>query len=100
VFIANLPIYGLHAIVALYTSRRLHLNPLAALLGRRSRRRRSGVSGAAAIAVGHVLLHGAMPVMEELNVSRLGGGMWSGRFWWIGSWVDCCWGSFLGSLRF
>jgi uncharacterized protein (DUF2062 family) len=73
VFIANLPIYGLHAIVALYTSRRLHLNPLAALLGTQISTPPIGAFlGAAAIAVGHLLLHGALPVMAELNVSQLG----------------------------
>jgi glycosyltransferase involved in cell wall biosynthesis len=62
VFIGNLPAYGLQTVLALYTARRLHLHPVAVVAG-------SHVSIpplapfliAAAIALGHLVLHGTLP---------------------------------------
>ena len=73
VFIANLPLYGLHAILALYTARRLHLNPLASLIGTQISTPPLGpILNAFAIATGHFLLHGSLPATQNFNFSRLG----------------------------
>jgi len=73
VFIANLPLYGVQALLALYTARRLHLNPLAAVLGTQISTPPIGpILVTAAIALGHFLRRGALPIMADLNISRLG----------------------------
>lgn len=63
VFVANLPIYGLQTALCLYLARRLHLNPLAVVAGCQvSTPPLGAVLIAGAIVVGHVVLHGALPV--------------------------------------
>jgi uncharacterized protein (DUF2062 family) len=76
VFIGNLPAYGGQTVLGLYAARRLHLQPVAVIAG-------SHVSIppvapfliAAAIGMGHLLLHGAWPSLDLLHApwSRLAG---------------------------
>lgn len=67
VWIANMPIYPCQTIVSLYTARRLHLNPIATILGNQaSMPPLSFLLIAAGIAVGHFLLHGK-PLMIAWN---------------------------------
>ncbi len=73
VWIGNLPLYGLQTILGIYTARRLHLNTLAVLLGTQISLPPIGpLLIAAAIAFGHLLLHGCWPVIANLNVRTLG----------------------------
>jgi uncharacterized protein (DUF2062 family) len=59
VLIANLPIYPAQTLAALYTARRLHLNPLATVLGTQASMPPMNFALiASAIALGHFLLHG------------------------------------------
>lgn len=59
VFIANTPMYGLHTALSLYAARRLHLNPLSVIAGSHLSTPPVGpILVAAAIGVGHWLLHG------------------------------------------
>lgn len=59
VFIANTPVYGLHTALSLYAAKRLHLNPLSVIAGSHLSTPPVGpVLVAAAIGVGHWLLHG------------------------------------------
>jgi uncharacterized protein (DUF2062 family) len=68
VFIANLPVYGFQTILSLYTARRLHLQPVAVVAG-------SHISippvapflVAAAIGIGHLILHGTWPSAHFLH---------------------------------
>jgi len=68
VFIGNLPAYGVQTVMALYAARRLHLHPLLVVSG-------SHISIppvapfliAAAIACGHLLLHGALPMWPGMQ---------------------------------
>ena len=69
VFIGNLPAYGVQTLMALYAARRLHLEPVAVVVG-------SHVSIppvapfliAGAIGVGHLVLHGAWPGTAMLHI--------------------------------
>jgi uncharacterized protein (DUF2062 family) len=75
VLIANLPLYGVQTVTAIYLARRLHLNPLALVLGTQASMPPIGpLLIAAAIAVGHFILHGSMPAMANLDVRHLGWG--------------------------
>jgi uncharacterized protein (DUF2062 family) len=66
VFIGNLPTYGLHTVLSLYAARRLHLNPLSVVAGSHVSTPPIGpVLIAAAIGVGHWLLHGSWLRMPE-----------------------------------
>lgn len=68
VFVANLPIYPLQTVFALYLARRLHLNPLAVLGGTQvSTPPISAVLIAAAICLGHLLLHGSLPTWPNFH---------------------------------
>jgi glycosyltransferase involved in cell wall biosynthesis len=59
VFIGNLPAYGFQTVLSLYAARRFHLNPLAVVVGSHVSTPPIGpVLIAAAIGVGHWLLHG------------------------------------------
>src|SRR5205823_188961 len=65
-FIANLPCYGFHWVLSLYTARRLHLNPLAVVLGSQLSTPPVGpVLGFVAVTIGHLLLHGSFPRWVE-----------------------------------
>ncbi|MEO6434491.1 MAG: DUF2062 domain-containing protein [Tepidisphaeraceae bacterium] len=73
VFIANLPIYGLQTLLSLYTARRLHLNPLAVVAGSHLSTPPVGpVLIAAAIGVGHWVLHGSWLTMPQWQSSWQG----------------------------
>ncbi len=75
VWIANLPLYGVQTAMAIYLAKRLHLNPLAMVLGTQASMPPAGpVLIAAAIAVGHFILHGSLPAMANLDVRHLGWG--------------------------
>ena len=73
VFIANLPLYGLQTVLCLYSARRLHLHPVPVVVGSHiSTPPLGSVLVVAAITVGHVLLHGALPSSADYDVTRLG----------------------------
>ena len=73
VFIANLPVYGLQTALSLYTARRLHLNPLAVVAGSHLSTPPVGpILVAAAIGVGHWLLHGTWLALPQWQ------GSWQG----------------------
>lgn len=68
VFVANLPIYGLQTALCLYLARRLHLNPLAVLAGCQiSMPPISALLIAAALIVGHFVLHGSLMAWPDLG---------------------------------
>lgn len=67
-FIANLPTYGLHTVMALYVARRLHLHPLSVVGGTQlSCPPLAPFLIAAGIGVGHLLLHGSLPAISEYD---------------------------------
>jgi uncharacterized protein (DUF2062 family) len=75
VFIANLPVYGLQSVLSLYTARRLHLHPLPVLLGSHLSTPPVGpLLIAAAIGLGHLILHGSLPAWADYDPRRAG--------WW------------------
>jgi uncharacterized protein (DUF2062 family) len=60
VFIANLPVFGVQTLLALYVARRLHLHPLAVVAGSKASTPPAGpLLVAAAIWLGHLLVHGS-----------------------------------------
>ena len=68
VFVANLPVYPCQTVMVLYLARRLHLNPLAAIAGSQiSTPPITAALIAGAICVGHLLLHGSMPVWPDFH---------------------------------
>jgi uncharacterized protein (DUF2062 family) len=76
-FIANLPAYGFQTVLSLYAARRLHLHPVAVVAGSQLSTPPVGpVLVAAAIAVGHVLLHGRLPALAEYRAAIAQGGAW------------------------
>jgi len=73
VFIANLPAYGVQSVLSLYAARRLHLHPLPVLIGSHVSTPPVGpVLIGAAIGVGHLLLHGTLPVWADFDPGRAG----------------------------
>lgn len=71
VFVANLPVYPFQTVLALYLARRLHLNPLAVLVGSQaSMPPITALLIAAAICVGHLLLHHALPAWPDYHTAR------------------------------
>lgn len=67
VFIANLPAYGFQTVLALYAARRLHLHPFAVVAGSKASTPPVGpLLIAAAIFVGHLLLHGSKPQWKNI----------------------------------
>jgi uncharacterized protein (DUF2062 family) len=76
VFIANLPAYGFQSLVSLYAARRLGLHPLSVLLGSHASTPPIGpLLIGAAVALGHFVFHGVLPVMADFDPRRAG---WSG----------------------
>ena len=72
-FIGNLPVYGLHAWMGLYAARRLHLHPVAVVIGSHISTPPLGpLLNAAAIALGHALLHGGLPEPADYSFRELG----------------------------
>jgi uncharacterized protein (DUF2062 family) len=74
-FIANMPAYGFQTALSLYVARRLHLHPLSVVAGSHLSTPPVGpVLVAAAITIGHLLLHGALPALARYDVRTMG--------WW------------------
>lgn len=70
VFIANLPLYGVQTLASLYAARRLHLSPIAVVAGSQASIPPIGaLLIAAAVCVGHFLLHGALPPLASYGSS-------------------------------
>lgn len=68
VFVANLPAYGVQTFLAIYAARRLHLNPVAAVAGSQASMPPIGPALiAAAMWVGHYLIHHRPLAMSDLN---------------------------------
>lgn len=68
VFVANLPTYPFQTALTIYVARRLHLNPLAAVAGSTVSTPPLGILlFAAAVYVGHLVLHGSAPSMPDLH---------------------------------
>ena len=68
-FIANLPLYGIQTLVGIYAAKKLHLHPLAVVLGSQLSMPPLGpllVLGG--ICVGHIVLHGKLPTPEFYNL--------------------------------
>jgi uncharacterized protein (DUF2062 family) len=78
VFIGNLPLFGVHTLLSLYAARRLHLHPLPVVAGSHVSTPPVGpVLIAAAIGVGHCLLHGSWLRMPQWQATWRG---WAGLF--------------------
>jgi uncharacterized protein (DUF2062 family) len=77
-FIANLPAYGFQTLLSLYFARRLHLHPVAVVAGSQLSTPPVGpFLVAAAVAVGHVLLHGQLPMLREYRAAMARDGVWN-----------------------
>jgi uncharacterized protein (DUF2062 family) len=73
VFIANLPAYGFQSLLSLYAARRLKLHPLPVLLGSHASTPPIGPALiAAAVALGHLILHGSLPAVSDFDPRRAG----------------------------
>jgi uncharacterized protein (DUF2062 family) len=73
VFVANLPLYGVQTLLCLFIARRLNLHPLSVVAGSNIAFPPVGpLLIAAAITVGHLLLHGSLPVLAEYNLLHTG----------------------------
>lgn len=72
-FIANLPAYGFQTALSLYAARRLHLHPLSVVLGSHLSTPPIGpLLVAAAITIGHLLLHAQLPTLATYDVRTIG----------------------------
>jgi uncharacterized protein (DUF2062 family) len=72
-FIGNLPAYGVHAFIGLYAAKRLHLHPVAVVLGTQISTPPLGpILNAAAIALGHLILHGSLPSTADFDFRTIG----------------------------
>jgi uncharacterized protein (DUF2062 family) len=92
-FIGCIPTYGLHAVIGLYTARRLNLNPLAVLLGTQISFPPLGIFVAvASTAVGSIILEGGIPPLSRFDPLWHG---WDGILK-VGAWFFADW--FLGSI--
>jgi glycosyltransferase involved in cell wall biosynthesis len=73
VFIANLPLYGFQTLLSFYAARRVRLNPLAIVAGSHLSTPPVGpMLIAAAITVGHWMLHGTPPALRDYAPSAGG----------------------------
>lgn len=73
VFIANLPLYGVQTLASLYAARRLRLNPLATVAGSHLSTPPIGLLLiAAAVSLGHWVLHGRPPAVKSFDPSVVG----------------------------
>jgi uncharacterized protein (DUF2062 family) len=71
-FIANLPLYGVQTLFSVYAAKKLHLHPLAVVLGSQLSMPPVGpLLVIAGICVGHAVLHGSLPTPESYNVSDI-----------------------------
>jgi uncharacterized protein (DUF2062 family) len=72
-FIANLPAYGLQTALSLYAARRLHLHPLSVVIGSHLSTPPVGpVLVAAAVTIGHLVLHAQLPTVASYDVRVIG----------------------------
>jgi glycosyltransferase involved in cell wall biosynthesis/uncharacterized protein (DUF2062 family) len=72
-FIANLPAYGFQTALSLYAARRLHLHPLSVVIGSHLSTPPIGpLLVAAAITIGHLLLHAHLPTLASFDVRTVG----------------------------
>ena len=72
-FIANMPAYGFQTALSLYAARRLHLHPLSVVLGSHLSTPPIGpLLVAAAITIGHLLLHAQLPTLATYDVRTVG----------------------------
>ncbi len=70
VFIANLPIYGLQTVAALYAARKLHLHPVSVIAGTQASLPPVNLAMiAAAICVGQFLMQGSLPTLPEKGIT-------------------------------
>lgn len=73
VFIANLPVYPLQSVVALYFAHRLHLHPAVVFAGSTLSTPPVGFALiAAAVACGHLVLTGSWPTLEAFDPDKVG----------------------------
>ena len=73
VFIGNLPLWGLHTVISVACAKRLRLQPLAVIGGSHVTTPPFGpVLVAAAIAIGHWVLHGKLAVPRDFNPAQHG----------------------------
>ena len=103
-FIANMPAYGFQTALSLYAAKRFHLHPVPVVVGSHLSTPPVGpVLVAAAIGLGHVLLHGQFPTLASFDVRQTG--LWPllrSFFveWMIGSFLVglfCAWVTYLGA---
>lgn len=79
VFVANLPFYGAQTAICLYLARRLHLNPLAVVAGCQvSTPPLGALLIAAALVVGHFVLHGSLLVWPDFHSAHA---IWQALAW-------------------
>jgi glycosyltransferase involved in cell wall biosynthesis len=72
-FIANLPAYGLQTVLSLYAARRLHLHPLSVVIGSHLSTPPVGpLLLAAAVTIGHLVLHAELPNLASYDVRVVG----------------------------
>lgn len=72
-FIANLPLYPIQTLASVYAARRLHLHPLAVVLGSQLSTPPIGpLLIIAGICVGHAVLRGTWPSPSDYDVTRMG----------------------------
>ena len=70
-FVANLPAYGFQTLLSLYAARRLRLHPLAVVAGSQLSTPPLGPAlVAAAVAVGHLLLHARLPAAADFRMTH------------------------------
>ena len=92
VFIGNLPVYGLHTVMCLYASVRMHLNPSVVVVGSClfATPPLGLVFIALSIATGHFILQGAVISLDSIHVADQSWAQLIGRFffeWAVGSLV-------------
>jgi glycosyltransferase involved in cell wall biosynthesis len=86
VFVANLPAYGFQTLLGLYLARRLHLNPLAVVLGTHFSTPPIGPAlVGAAVWVGHLFMTGGIMTLADLDIARHGTAAVVGRMFleWV-----------------
>lgn len=73
VFIANLPLYGVQTLLSLFAAKKLRLNPLATIAGSHFSTPPIGpILIAAAIALGHGMIHGQLPNLKHFDPAIVG----------------------------
>ncbi len=72
VFIANLPCYGFHTVLSLYVARRMHIHPVAVVLGSQiAMPPLSPLLIMAGITVGFISLHGRLPMSSDFDLEQI-----------------------------